>query len=111
MARMISSCLRSMSQHTCAFVMNLLATIRSRDGDGWVQRGARAFHSLVQIVLVHLDTNEAETELGTGHGRGAESQERIGHQPRSLQAIQSKAHFRKLRGERGRVGPVLGAAL
>src|SRR5262245_60799229 len=77
-ARMISSCLRSMSQHTCGLLMNLLATIRSRDRGGWLEGRARAFHRLVEISLVHFNPDETQTELGAGDRRGTKAKKWIG---------------------------------
>ena len=72
----------------------------SRAMEGSVrQRGPGAFDSLVQIAFVHLDADEAETELGAGDRCGAESQKRVGHQ-RVRSRPFSRRHISGSLGER-----------
>src|SRR5262245_40891019 len=100
---MISSCLRSMSQHTCGLVMDLLATMCLRDRGRRFKCGARPFDRLLEISLVHLDADETQSQLGAGDGSRAESEERVGHQAGSFEAIHPEAHLRQLWWKRRRM--------
>src|SRR5688572_4700018 len=92
MARMISSCRRSMAS-------------------GYLERGARPGDGLLQIALVHLDPDEAHAELRAGHRCRSEAEKRVGDDAQPLQSVEPQAHLRQLRRKRRRVRPILLAAL
>src|SRR5688572_13013045 len=91
-ARMISSCRRSM------------ASVYS-------ERGARPFDRVLQIPLVHLDADEADPELRAGHRGRPQSQKWIRNDLQPLESVQAEAHLREPWRKRGGVGPILLAAL
>src|SRR5688572_12143862 len=92
MARMISSCRRSMAS-------------------GYSERGACPFDRVLQISLVHLDPDETDPELRAGHRGRSQTQKWIGHDLQPLESVQAEAHLGELRRKGRGVGPILLAAL
>src|SRR5688572_4890031 len=92
MARMISSCRRSMAS-------------------GYSERGARPLDRVLQISLVHLDPDEADPELRAGHRGRSQAHERIGNDCQPLESVQAEAHLGELGRKRGGVGTILLTAL
>src|SRR5262245_4562818 len=92
MARMISSCRRSMAS-------------------GYLERAARPRDGFLQVMLVQLDADEAHPELRAGDGRRPEAEEGISHHTEALEAVQPEAQLRQFWRKRGGMRPILFATL
>src|SRR5687767_2723517 len=113
MARMISSCRRSMDETGSYPVrMDSARSMSSPGRAGWrLQDRLRPGDRFLQIPLVHLDADEADPELGAGDRGRAKPHEGIGHRADPIQSVQPQAHLRQPRREGGRVRPILLAVL
>ena len=72
---------------------------------------ARSLDRLIEVVLVHLDADEAHAQFGARDGGRPETEERIGDDLDAVEAVEPQAHLRELGRESRRMGPVLFAAL
>jgi hypothetical protein len=52
-----------------------------------------SLHGFPQILLIHLNPDEVETQTGRGQRTRAEAQKRIEHDPGAAQAVQADALF------------------
>src|ERR1051325_6847495 len=78
---------------------------------GLLERGARPRDCLLEIVRIELDPGEVHAERRAGHGRTAESEEWIDRERHAIEAVKFQAVGGKPPRERGRMGPLLIAAL
>ena len=70
-----------------------------------------AIRASFRYRLVHLDPDEADTQLRARDRGRSQAEKRIGDHPQPLEAVQPEAHLRQLRRERRRMRPILLAAL
>src|SRR5688572_18619192 len=112
MARMISSCRRSMR---ACYMRCAHGYKETHEQSGFPfaaprplsNRGARSRDGFRQIPGVHLDAHEAKAKLGARDSGRSKAQERIGDGLDPVEAVKPQAHLGKLRRKGRRVWPLL----
>src|SRR5688572_5016879 len=86
-------------------------TCQAEMGSSRSMRAARSFHRLIEIALVHLDADEAQSQLLAGDGGRSQPEERVGDDTDPVEAVKTEAHLGQLRRKGRRVRAILLAAL